>query len=95
MAGLDPTLLDFDFLPSCFDLDNPMSHPSGKQAVKITFREFVDDHPDFVGILLQCLACVVHHKDNLTAQTHQLLGHNWNNLIVLQEADLVFGNCKN
>ena len=47
VTGLDPTGLDFHCVPTHFGLDNPMGNPHVKRTMKITFGDFLDEHPDF------------------------------------------------
>ena len=61
LTGLDPTGSVFDCIPPHFNLDNPMANSHVERAMKITYREFLDEHPDFTRILLRCLASIVHH----------------------------------
>ena len=66
-----------------------MSNPSVERAMKITFGEFLDEHPDFTRILHRCLASIVHYKNALIDQTVRVPGHDFNNVIILQEPDLL------
>ena len=53
LTGLDPTGSNFDCIPPHFNLDNPMGNPSVERAMKITHREFLDEHPNFIWILFR------------------------------------------
>ena len=62
LTRLDPTASNFDCLPPHFDLNNPMSNPHVERAMKITFGDFLGEHPNFTQISFRCLASIVHHK---------------------------------
>ena len=79
LAGLNPNLPSFKTLPPHWKLPNPMSNPAIKQAMEANFGPILTRHQgeeyDPTGLLLRCLACVVHHSDAIMKAIDGNLGH--------------------
>jgi len=69
MSGKNPNLPSFKALPPHWKLANPMNNPDIKNAMDSNFGPILKAHAgedyDPTGLLLRCLACVVHHSDSL------------------------------
>ena len=54
-------------------------------AADMTFGSILEEHPSFKKFLIRCLACIVHHSDDLTKQMFDVPGHDFTKIKLLQE----------
>jgi hypothetical protein len=70
LCGLDPNSNDFDVLPPHWSIMNPMSNNDDvKNGMEMMYgRQFLDEHKDFVPILVRSLACFVYHSNDIKTE---------------------------
>ena len=89
LAGLDPTNENFGILPPHWTLVDPMSNAHVKEAMELMFGSILVDHPRHTPLLLRCLACIVHHSDELIAEVTEMPEHDFSKLGVLHKHSLL------
>lgn len=79
LAGLCPNKPSFKTLPPHWNIPNPMRHPAIKEAMEANYGPILARHQgeeyDPTGLLLRCLACVVHHSEAIEQAIEGNLGH--------------------
>jgi len=82
LAFLCPNSSDFAVLPPHFNVDNPMSNDIIREAMFLSFGPILrrearheDTRVDSTGLLLRCLAALVHHSPFLTDMVLKCPGH--------------------
>lgn len=92
LAGLDPMSANFDALPPHFTKgieDNDI-----KEVLKMNFKNIYkiaeeDDRSNLMGILLQCLASIVHHSESLIKVISDIPGSAFMNIPILSHLQLL------
>ena len=78
-------------LPPHWTTNTPMAIVSIKKGMEMTSGTTINEHPDFVPILLRCFACIVFHGDKLIEQMTSRPGYDLNNLRILHNRELLNG----
>jgi hypothetical protein len=79
LCGLDSNSIEFDTLPPHWNMNNNYV----KSGMEIMFGGVLQEHKDFVPILLRSFACFVYHSASLREQMTTVPGHDFNNFIIL------------
>jgi hypothetical protein len=79
LSGLDPNTEDFALLPPHWIMEDPMSNEYVKTAMNMMYstilQRWSSTDRDPTGLLLRCLASVVHHSDWILRKTAEFPGH--------------------
>jgi len=90
LAGLNPLLPDFDILPPHWQLENPMGDSDVVEGMELTYgKSMMEEHSQFVPVLLRLFACIVYHSEALIRTMVQYPGHDFNKLCILHRRPLL------
>lgn len=92
LAGLDPNSVGFDILPPHFTVRNPMDDMDSpiRRGMVVTYgKRLLEQHRNFVPILLRCFASIVYHSDNLILMRDGVRGHEFAKLAILIDRPLL------
>jgi hypothetical protein len=96
LAGLDPNTPQFGILPPHWTTPNPIGNDLIKRAVVMLYGPIMvayegkpGNNP--IGLLLRCLACVIYHSDALLDVMIEFPGHNFTNVLILHDCELLDG----
>jgi hypothetical protein len=83
LCGLDSNSIEFDTLPPHWNMTNPMSNDYVRSGMELMFGRILEDHEEFVPVLLRSFACFVYHSTSLRQQMTTIPGHDFNNFSIL------------
>ena len=94
LCGLDPNSADFAILPPHWKSDAPMQDPDISEAMNLMYGRILEKwrtkpECDPTGVLLRCLATVVHHQTFVERIGRSTPGHPFQAIPILQRRDLM------
>ena len=93
LACLMPNEAGFATLPPHFNIRDPMQNVHVQKAMTMMYgpimKNYVGKPNDPTPILTRCLACIIHHVDSLVEVMTKIPGHDFNNLCMLHDKDLI------
>jgi hypothetical protein len=97
LAGLDPMSDDFGTLPPHFKMSDSMANPHIREAMELMYgpilRRWAGTFNDPTGLLLRCLASLVHHSDAVKVWIRNVPGHPFSRLALFHD-DLLLRDLK-
>ena len=93
MDGLDPSKSEFAVLPPHFKVIDPLSNEIIGQAMEMKFGSILCTHSNApnnpTSILLQCLASIIYHSEDLIKIMISNPLHDFNKISILNNKDLL------
>jgi hypothetical protein len=79
LAGLEPNSAQFAVLPPYWKMVNPMASLPVAEAMQLLYgpilEKYTDTKNDPTGLLLRCLASIIHHSDWFISTATEHPGH--------------------
>ena len=93
LSGLDPTKPNFTTLPPHFEFVDLMGKSDIKEAALLTYGDVMSAYDGMnnnpASILIQCLACIVHHSDAIISVMNSIPGHDFNKVPLFHNRELL------
>lgn len=90
LAGHNPLSPDFDILPPHWQSENPLVDADVIEGMELTYGKWMmDEHAQFVPVLLRLFACIVFHSEALIRIMVLHPGHDFNKLSILHRRELL------